>query len=76
MPSTAVDLKQAQSRLQELVDQAARGEEVILTHEGEPVAKIIPMARRVSRRRFGSARGLIHMRADFDEVLEDFREYM
>lgn len=76
MASKAVDLKQAQGRLEELVDDAVRGEEVVLTHEGQPVAKIIPITRRVARRRFGSAKGLIHMREDFDEPLEDFREYM
>jgi prevent-host-death family protein len=74
MGATAVDLKHAQTRLAELVGQAARGEEVILTHEGEPVAKIIPITRRVARRRFGSAKGLIHVREDFDEPLEDFRD--
>jgi prevent-host-death family protein len=76
MSSRVVDLKQAQSRLEELVGQAARGEEVILTWEGQPVAKIIPVMQRVAQRRFGSARGLIRMRSDFDEPLEDFRGYM
>jgi len=37
----AVDLKQAQSRLEELVDHAAHGADVILTHQGQPVARII-----------------------------------
>ena len=76
MSSRAVDLKQAQSHLEELVREAARGEEVILTREGQPVAKIIPVMQRIARRRFGSARGLIRMRSDFDEPLEDFRDYL
>ena len=29
-----------------------------------------------TQRRPGSAKGLIHIRDDFDEPLEDFREYM
>lgn len=76
MSSRALDLKQARSRLEELVDQAARGEEIILTQKGEPVAKIIPIARRVIRRRFGSAKGLIHIRKDFDQIPDDFGEYI
>ena len=76
MSSRVVDLKQAQSCLEELVGQAARGEEVILTREGQPVAKIIPVMQRVAQRRFGSARGLIRTRSDFDEPLEDFRDSM
>lgn len=74
MSTRAVDLKQAQSRLEELVGEAARGEEVILTREGQPVAKIIPLIPPVARRRFGSAKGLIRMRPNFDEPLEDFRD--
>lgn len=76
MPEHTVDVKQARSRLEELVGQAARGEEVILTQEGQPVAKIIPVKRRAARRRFGSAKGLIRMREDFDEPIEDFHRYM
>ena len=76
MPAKAVDLKQAKKHLHELVDQAAQGQDVVLTQGGKPVARIIPITRRVARRRPGSAKGLIHMRDDFDEPIEDFREYM
>ena len=73
MPGHTVEVKQAQSRLEELVGEAAHGEEVILTQEGQPVAKIIPLSRPPVRRRFGSAKGLIHMREDFDAPIGDFR---
>lgn len=76
MGERAIDLHHAETRLSELVRQAARGEDVILTEGGEPVAKIIPLRRSRGPREFGSARGLIHMSDDFDEPLEDFREYM
>lgn len=76
MSTRAVDLKQAQSRLEELVGEAALGEEVILTREGQPVAKIIPVIQPVARRHFGSAKGLIRMRPNFDEPLENFRKYV
>lgn len=76
MGEHAVDLSQAQARLAELVQEAARGEEVILTEGGEPIAKIIPITRAQGPREFGSARGLIHMAEDFDAPLEEFREYM
>ncbi|HEU0015761.1 MAG TPA: type II toxin-antitoxin system prevent-host-death family antitoxin, partial [Longimicrobium sp.] len=72
----AVDLDQAQARLPELVRQVSRGEDVILTEDGEPVAKIIPFRRAQGPREFGSAKGLIHMADDFDAPLEDFRDYM
>jgi prevent-host-death family protein len=76
MSEHAIDLNHARTRLPELVRQAARGEDVILTEGGEPVAKIIPFRRAMAPREFGSARGLIHMSDDFDEPLEEFKDYM
>jgi prevent-host-death family protein len=76
MGERAIDLHHAQTQLSELVRQAARGEDVILTEGGEPVAKIIPISRARGPREFGSAKGLIHMADDFDAPLDDFREYM
>jgi prevent-host-death family protein len=75
MASKPIDLKQAQARLKELVEKAGRGEEVILAEGGKPVAKIVPLGPRSAKRRFGSARGLIHVRSDFDAPLDDMREY-
>jgi prevent-host-death family protein len=76
MASKPIDLEQARGRLKDLVERANRGEEVILSEGGTPVAKLTPLARRAAARRFGSAKGLIHMREDFDEPLDDFRPYM
>jgi prevent-host-death family protein len=76
MAEHAIDLNQTQAQLSDLVREAARGEDVILTEGGEPVAKIIPISRARGPRVFGSAKGLIQMSDDFDEPLEDFRDYM
>jgi prevent-host-death family protein len=72
----AVDLSDAPQRLRELVDEAARAGEIVLTRGGEAVAKIVPLrTARVPRRR-GSARGMIHIADDLDATPEDFREYL
>lgn len=76
MGEGAIDLNHAQTRLSELVARAARGEDVILSEGGEPVAKIIPIDRARGPREFGSARGLVHIADDFDAPLEDFGDYM
>ncbi|HST58997.1 MAG TPA: hypothetical protein VLK84_09920 [Longimicrobium sp.] len=75
MTFPAVDLGGATEELRELVDQASRSGEVVLTRAGEAVARIIPLARARGPRRPGSAQGLIHMADDFDEMPEDFHEY-
>lgn len=76
MSEHAIDLDHAPAQLRELVRQAARGEDVVLTESGQPVARIIPITRARGAREFGSARGLIHMADDFDEPIEEFEEYM
>jgi len=75
--ANTVDLGHARTQLTELVEQAARsGEEVVLTRDGEAVAKIVPLVRPTARRRFGSARGQLTVPDDFDAPLDDFRDYM
>lgn len=71
-----IDLKDAQQHLPEMVERAAGGEEVIIFRDNEPLVKLVAVANTRSKREFGSARGLIEMADDFDESLEDFREYM
>ncbi len=70
-----VDVDQAKQRLEELIEQAARGEEVVITKTGQPVARL-SAATAKRQREFGSAGGEIWMSDDFDAPLDDFREYM
>lgn len=69
-----IDPGGARAVLPELVREAALGTDVVLTERGEPVARIVPVARPNSRRQFGSARGLIEIADDFDAPLEGFGE--
>jgi antitoxin (DNA-binding transcriptional repressor) of toxin-antitoxin stability system len=72
----AVDLKDGPQQLLDLVDEASRSGEIVLTHQGKAVAKIIPLRRARAPRQPGSARGMVHMADDFDATPEDFRDYM
>lgn len=76
MTSVAVDLATCPPQVLDLVEEAARTGEVLLTNGEEPVAKIIPLRSRRGPRRPGSARGQIHMAPDFDATPEDFRDYL
>lgn len=75
-----VSIEEAQSRLPDLIEALAPGEELVITKDQLPVAKLAksespPIARRP--RKAGSAKDTIHwMSPDFDEPLEDFKEYM
>lgn len=39
-----IGLFEAKNKLSELVDRAERGEEVVITRRGRPVAKLVPLA--------------------------------
>jgi len=63
----------AHVRLAELVHAAENGDEVLLMKEGRLLAKLVPA---LPDRVPGSARGLVTIGADFDDPLEDFRDYV
>ena len=83
----SVDLKEAETQLAKLIEDAARGEAVIIRRndgtsfqlvplkQGEAV--IVPSSEAVSQLapKFGSAKGLIAIADNFDEPLEEFEEY-
>jgi antitoxin (DNA-binding transcriptional repressor) of toxin-antitoxin stability system len=70
-----VDLQQAQRELLLLVEEAARGEEVITTRGDGAAFRLMPVPAPVLRPIFGSARGQIVMGDDFDDLLADFDPY-
>ena len=77
-----VTIDEARASLPQLVQAARDGEEIIITENSFAVAKLVTVTQsgkgeeNLPPRQPGSARGLIHMRDNFDEPLEDFAEYM
>jgi len=72
---TSVSIDQAQANLAELVDKLAPGEEVVLTRNDQPVARLIGSVA-PTQRQLGTMRGtVIYMAPDFDAPLHDFEEY-
>ncbi|HEV8345615.1 MAG TPA: type II toxin-antitoxin system Phd/YefM family antitoxin [Vicinamibacterales bacterium] len=71
------NIAQAKTKFSELVDKAMAGEEVIIARHHKPLLKLVPYQdRKKQPRKPGSAKGQIWMSDDFDESLEDFKEYM
>lgn len=72
-----VTIQEAQAKLTELIHGLAHGEEVVITENSQPVAKL---ARTEPKDQWpckaGSAKGKIHIAPDFDEPLDEFKEYM
>jgi antitoxin (DNA-binding transcriptional repressor) of toxin-antitoxin stability system len=75
--STTVTIEEAQAHLAELVSKLTPGEEIVITENDQPVAKLTGQhAPARQPRQPGSAKGKLIILADDEEHLEDFKEYM
>jgi antitoxin (DNA-binding transcriptional repressor) of toxin-antitoxin stability system len=72
-----ITIQEAQAQLLDLIHRLQDGDEVVITENDQPVAKL---ARTEPKNQWpckaGSAKGKIWMAPDFDAPLEDFKEYM
>ena len=74
-----VTLEEAQAKLTELIAAAVQGEEVVVTKDNHPAARIVAIVETPKRPRpvLGSAQGqILYMAPDFDAPLDDFKDYM
>jgi len=73
----SVTIEEAQAKLPELIARLAVGEELVITRNDQPIARILAEDRPARKpRRAGSAKGTLTIVADDDEHLKDFAEYM
>ncbi len=66
-----VNVYAAKTQLSRLLEQVERGEEVVITRHGKPVAKLVPIEARRTPRKLGALRGKIRIAKDFDASLPD-----
>ncbi|MEX0612294.1 MAG: DUF2281 domain-containing protein [Pirellulales bacterium] len=73
---TSLPIQQVQAQLPELIHQLAPGDEVVITENDQPIARILPPLPSQPTRKLGSLRGtVLHMAPDFDAPLDEFKEY-
>ncbi|WP_013325605.1 type II toxin-antitoxin system Phd/YefM family antitoxin [Gloeothece verrucosa] len=71
-----IDINQAILELSELIEIVGQGEEIIITKNNQPMAKLVSLESVAIRSPlFGSDKGLISLSDDFDEPLDDFKDY-
>ena len=68
-------IKDAQSRLDDLIESAIEGKEVFIVKEDTKVVQLVPVEPPTRQAQVGSAKGLVKLSDDFDAPLSDFREY-
>jgi prevent-host-death family protein len=75
--SATITVEEAQAKLAELIGSLTLGEEIVITQNQEPVAKLV--GQRPSERKPrvpGNCKGMITLAIEDDEHLKDFEEYM
>ena len=76
---TTIALEKTQTTLAELIHRLMPGEEVVITENDRPVARLVsqlPTAKPALRPPPGLGKGCITILSDDDEHLLDFAEYM
>jgi prevent-host-death family protein len=64
-----VNVHQAKTHLSRLLARVALGEEVVIAKAGRPVARLVPVDRKLSRRTPGRDKGRGYIADDFDAPL-------
>ena len=76
---TAITLDNAQANLSQLIHKLNPGEEVVITENDQPVAKLVAAEVPVPKkpRQLGTMKGtVLYMAPDFDAPCPGFEEYM
>jgi prevent-host-death family protein len=60
------NIHDAKTHLSRIIERVERGEEVIISRAGNPVAKLVPLTRAVHRSGRGSLRGRLIVADDWD----------
>jgi prevent-host-death family protein len=72
------NMHDAKTHLSRIIERVERGEEIIIDRAGTPVARIVPLVRRVDRTAVGSLAGQLDLTGDWDspttnaEIAADF----
>ena len=77
MDTLQVNIHEAKTQLSKLIQAALNGKEVIIAKGNKPVVRLEVLPEAQGKRVIGNAKGLVlGMADDFDEPLDDFKEYM
>jgi prevent-host-death family protein len=71
-----VTIEEAQAKLPQIIEQLSPGEEVIITRNAQPVAKLVSQAACKPQPVFGRGKGKVFIIAEDEDHLDDFKEYM
>ena len=74
---TSITIEEAQARLKDLIHKLNPGQELIITENEQPIAKLISEPQKSHQRPGpGLCKGMITIIADDEDHLKDLEEYM
>ena len=73
---STVTIQEAQAKLPDLIHKLTPGDEVVITENNLPVAKLVASQPAEARPMPGRGKGILTILVEDDEHLEDFKEYM
>lgn len=76
---TTVNVHEAKTHFSKLLNRVGSGEEIIIAKAGKPVARMLPIVKKIKKRMAGSAKGHIGLKADFlkplpEKILDEFEK--
>ncbi|MFB7877402.1 type II toxin-antitoxin system Phd/YefM family antitoxin [Nocardia sp. NPDC056064] len=60
------NIHDAKTNLSRIIERVEQGEEIVISRAGTPVAKVVPLSRRVNRTGRGSLRGRLVLSPEWD----------
>ena len=63
-----LDISEARAQLSNLIERVNRGNEIVISISGKPVAMLMPYERSEAQRKPGALRGKIRISDDFDDL--------
>ena len=67
------NMHDAKTHLSRIIERVEAGEEIVIDRAGTPVAKIVPLLRRVDRRGIGALAGQVSLSGDWDSTATNDR---
>ncbi len=72
---TQVNIHEAKTNLSKLIEKVLNGEDVIIKKSNKPIVKLVMIDELHNKRKIGSAKGQVIIADDFDEPIDDFKDY-
>ena len=67
----AANIHEAKTQLSRLIEDAIRGEDVVISKAGKPVVRLVPVRSGDKPRKGGQWKGRVKIAADFEELPPD-----